>query len=254
SVLVLSSCSEYNKLLKSGDYELKLTKAKEFYNIGDKKSYSRAETLLEELTRIYRADEKAEEVLYYYAKCYYGLEMYVESEYYFGKFAQTYPRSKWAEECNFLCGYSSYLESPSASLDQSDSKNTIEYMLLFIRKFPNSTYVLQCNDIIDEMRDKLVEKSYISAKLYYNMGEFKASIVALNSSINEYPETKYKEEILFLILKSYHNLAINSVISKQKERHQSTVDQYFALVEEFPETTYLKEAQKYYNNALLQLK
>ncbi|MBC8146355.1 MAG: outer membrane protein assembly factor BamD [Bacteroidetes bacterium] len=251
SVLMLSSCGEYQKLLKSPDYEMKLTKALEYYENDD---FARAEALLEELTRIYQGTDKAEKVFYYYARCFYGKKDYHFAGYYFGNFAKTFPQSKWAEECNFLNAYCYYLESPSASLDQADTNIAIESLILFIKKFPTSAYVSQCNGLIDEMRDKLVEKSYISAKLYYEMGQYKASITALNNSLADYPETRHKEELLFLILKSNYRLATNSVLSKQKERFQSTVDQYFALINDYPETVYMKEAKRYYDNSLENLK
>jgi outer membrane protein assembly factor BamD len=43
--------------------------------------------------------------------------------------------------------------------------------------------------LITEMEDKLVRKSYISAKLYYDMKQYRAAVVALNNSLNEYPDT-----------------------------------------------------------------
>jgi len=250
SLLVLSSCNEYQKVLKSSDYELKLKTALELYENED---YARSETLLEELIRIYNGQEEAEQIFYYYAKCYYGLKDYPMAGYYFKQFADNYAQSQWAEECNFLQAYCLYLSSPSPKLDQTSTNQAIEELILFVRKFPASTYVSQCNDLIDELRDKLVEKSFMNAKLYYEMDQYKASITALNNSIEEFPETKYKEELLFLILKSSFKLADNSVISKKKERFQATIDSYYALVDEFPETLYLKEAERYFENSKQEL-
>jgi len=38
----------------------------------------------------------------------------------------------------------------------------------------------------------LVEKSYLSAKLYYDMKQYKAAVVALNNSLKEFPESSYR--------------------------------------------------------------
>jgi len=100
------------------------------------------------------------------------------------------------------------------------------------------------------MRNKLVEKSYLNAKLYYNLGDYKASIIALKNSLNEFPDTKYREELLFLILKSTYLLADNSIQSKRKQRFQDTIDEYFTFISEFPESNYKKEAQKMYEMAM----
>lgn len=250
SVLILSSCSDYQKILKSSDYDLKLKTALELY---ENKDYARAESLFEELIRIYNGQEEAEQIFYYYAQCYYGLKDYPMAGYYFKQFADNYALSQWAEECNFLNAYCLYLESPSPKLDQTSTNQAIDEFILFIRKFPSSEYVPQCNDLIDEMRDKIVSKSYMNAKLYYDMDQYKASITALNNSIEDFPETKYKEELLFLILKSSYKLASNSVIARKNERYQATIDYYFALIDEFPESKYSKEAIRYYENSKLEL-
>jgi len=48
---VITSCNEYNKLVKSEDYELKKTKGIEYYNTGD---YIKAVTLLESAIPFYK--------------------------------------------------------------------------------------------------------------------------------------------------------------------------------------------------------
>ena len=48
----------------------------------------------------------------------------------------------------------------------------------------------------------------MSAKLYYNLTDYKASIVALNNCLIDFPESKYREEIMFLVLKSKYFLAL----------------------------------------------
>ncbi len=67
-----------------------------------------------------------------------------------------------------------------------------------------------------------MEKAFISAKLYYNLDNYKASIVALNGCLIDFPESKYREEIMFMLLKSKYLLAQKSVQSKQTERYQDT--------------------------------
>ena len=64
-VLLASSCGDYNKILKSTDYEYKLKKAVEYYEGGE---YVRAGTLFQELVSIYRGTSRADMIYYYYAK------------------------------------------------------------------------------------------------------------------------------------------------------------------------------------------
>ena len=59
--VLLSSCGEYNKILKSTDYELKYSYAKKYFNA---KQYSKSATLLDELVTIFKGTAYAEESLY----------------------------------------------------------------------------------------------------------------------------------------------------------------------------------------------
>ena len=52
--------------------------------------------------------------------------------------------------------------------------------LIFFEQIPNSPKVEECKKRINDLQEKLVEKSYLSAKLYYDMKQYKAAVVALN--------------------------------------------------------------------------
>ncbi len=90
----------------------------------------------------------------------------------------------------------------------------------------------------------------MSGKLYYNLGDYKASIIALQNSLNDYPDTEHREELMFMLLKSHFLLAENSIVQKQIERYQSTVDEYYSFVGEFPESKYRREADRIYDTSL----
>ena len=49
-----------------------------------------------------------------------------------------------------------------------------------------------------------------------------------------------------MLLKSKYLLGINSVEEKKEERLSSALDEYFSFVDEFPESKYRKEADRFY--------
>lgn len=69
----LTSCGEYNKLLKSTDYEYKYEAAKNYFAKGQ---YNRSATLLNELITILKGTDKAEESLYMLGMSYYNQKDY----------------------------------------------------------------------------------------------------------------------------------------------------------------------------------
>ncbi|MDD4644590.1 MAG: outer membrane protein assembly factor BamD [Bacteroidales bacterium] len=249
--LLLTSCSDYQKLVKSTDYDLKYKKAIEYF---DKKDYTRASALMFELIPIYRGTEKVEEISYRYAYCYFHQQDYTMAGYYFKNFIASFPVSQYTEECAYMIAYCYYMDSPHPNLDQTNTYKAMEELQIFMNQHPTSPRVADCNKLIDELREKLVRKSFDSASLYYKLGEYKAAISALNNGLKDFPDTHYREDLMFLILKSSYDLAMGSVADKMKERFQNASDSYQSFSEEFPDSKHKREAERIYNNALKYLK
>ena len=75
AVLILfASCSGFEKVVKSTDYELKYTEAKRYYDKGD---YYRAQVLYDQIAPIYRGTAKADSIYYMQAMSYYMQKDYI---------------------------------------------------------------------------------------------------------------------------------------------------------------------------------
>lgn len=245
-LLAATSCSQYQKLLKSQDYEQWYEKGMEYYN---KEDYMRASALLGQLVSIYRGTDKAEIVMTTYANSLYGMKDYLTAGHYYREYVKTFPTGEKAEECQFKSAYCYYQMSPKPRLDQTDTDNAINEFQLFINMFPNSPRVGEATKIMDELRDKLVYKSYLNAKLYFDLGNYlgnnyQSAVIAAQNSLKQFPDTKYREELSFLILDSKYIQAVNSVEEKKSDRFRDAVDEYYAFYNEFPESRFIKKAQK----------
>jgi outer membrane protein assembly factor BamD len=250
-IAVCVSCSRYERLRKSTNYELKYKKAFEYYHKGD---FVHAGQLFDDIVNIYRGTNKGDTVAYYQAMSYFKQRDYLNASVYFSTHFKNAPQSPFAEEAEYLTGYCYYKQSPRPELDQDVTMAAIEAFQMFMIHHPNSQRKEESLLYLAEMQDKLVDKSYLTAKLYYNLSQYKSSIIALNNSLSDYPDTKYREELMYLLLKSSYLLAENSVTAKQKERYQSTVDEYYSFVGEFPESKYARDARRMYEEADLYLK
>ncbi|MEE2699966.1 MAG: outer membrane protein assembly factor BamD [Bacteroidota bacterium] len=239
-LLLFASCSKYQKILKSPDLNFKFEKAVMYYENDD---YNRALPLLEELSTIFRGSAKAEEVNYYYAYCHYSLGEYLMATYLFETYAQTYPNSKHTEECQYISAYCYYLLSPIYKLDSKNTYKAINHLQLFINLYPKSDRVARCNQLIDELREKLAKKAFHNAKQYYVTEYHKSAIIALKDVLVDFPGSKYEEEIYFLIIESSFELAKNSISNKKAERLGNTIDAYNEFEDRYPESKLLKAAQ-----------
>jgi len=245
SGVLLFSCSQYRKVLKSPDIKLKYSTAVALYEKGD---YHRAMQLFDELLIYYRGTDTSEKINYYYAYCYYGEGDFLQAGYYFTKYTSTFPTSKYAEECNYMSAYCQYLFSPEYGLDQTITIDAIKQLQLFINQYPKSTRVAKCNELIDELRSKLELKTYENARLYYRIQSYQAAYIAFKNVLKDYPDTKYKEEAYFYMLSSSYRYAMNSVEAKKKERLEMAREAYNSLNATFPSSVYSKDAKAIMKN------
>jgi outer membrane protein assembly factor BamD len=242
-LILLSSCGEYEKLLKSTDFDLKKSKAKEYYDAGQ---YVKTTELLTQILPRFRATEEAEDLNWMNAQAYFGMKDYIMAGSYFKSFIDQFPFGKHAEEANYMAALCDYNISARPELDQENTRNAIEGFKIFLNRFPNSSKAEDSKKRISDLEDKLVEKSYLSAKLYYDRKQYKAAVVALSNSLKEYATTKYREKMMYLKLNSLFQYAELSLINKQKERYQATLDDYYSFMEEFPKSTYSKDVTSIY--------
>lgn len=251
ALLLMSSCGEYTKVLKSRDIDYKFDYAKRAY---DQKKYVQASTLLTDLITPLRGGPKGEEALFLLAMSHYENKDYLNSGLYFKTYYQRYPKGKYAELSRFYSGYGYYLDSPDPQLDQSNTIKAIEELQGFLDYFPRSDKVTIAQNAIFELQDKLTLKELQNAQLYYNMGNFlgnnyEASIITSQNALKTYPYSKYREDFELLILKSRFQIARQSVSEKQEDRFRDVIDEYFSFINNFPESKHKTEAENIYNIA-----
>ncbi|EPT34327.1 outer membrane assembly lipoprotein YfiO [Bacteroidetes bacterium oral taxon 272 str. F0290] len=256
---VLSSCGEYNKILKSTDADYQYEAAKSFFGQG---KYSKAATLLESLVTVMKGSDRAEESLYMLGMTYYNQADYQTASHYFNTYYTTYPHGVYTEQARYHSGKALYLDTPEPRLDQSGTYKAIQELQLFLEYFPSSSYHAEVQQLIFELQDKLVIKDYMAAKLYYDLGmytgnatytttgnNYLAAIVTAQNALRDYPYTKLREDLSVLVLRAKHDMANASILEKKPERMRDVIDEYYSFVNEFPESKYKKEVEGIYHDA-----
>ncbi|MFN8248797.1 MAG: outer membrane protein assembly factor BamD [Ferruginibacter sp.] len=244
AAISITGCSQLAKVQKSKDYEYKLTKADEFYS---KKKYRFAQQLYEELFPVYKGTQKFEELYYKYAYSFYYIDQYRDAENLFKGYLEVFPNSSRAEEVDYMRAYCFYKQSPKIDLEQVNTVKAMGMMQTFINTHPGSPRIKDATDIIDLCRGKLEQKEYRGARLYYNLGQYRAAAIAFTSVLNNYPESASGEEYKLMIVKSYYKFAKLSIIERQIERYEKVVSEYEDFADRYPESKLLKEAEDYSN-------
>ncbi len=238
-LIAAGSCkSKYEKLKASNDRTKKFQEGKKLY---EKKQYAKALGLFETLLSQYRGQESAEELFYLNAMATYKLKDYTSASFYFKDYAKDFPSSVHAEEARYLSAYCLYLEAPISSLDQANTLKSIEAMQLYINLYPKGEHVADANKTIDDLRNRLEQKAFDNAKLYYVTGNHQAAVITFGNVLRDYPDTKYAEEIEYLNAKAQYAYAKESRESKQEDRFEEAKNLAVLFVEKYPNSKFAKE-------------
>lgn len=246
-LVFVCSCGEYARVLKSTDIDEKYEYAQVYFNQG---KYTRSITLLDDVVRMYgRGSEDAENALYLLAMSHFNMKDYLSSGEYFIRYCNTYPRGFKAMECRFNLAYGDYKDSPDARLDQDITHKAIKELDSFVESYPRSALADSATAMRYELVDKLCYKEYLSAKLYLNLGtymgnNYEAAVITARNAQRDYPYTKYREDLGYIIFKARYEAAEYSVDEKKEDRLREAYDEYYTFSNEFPDGKYTKEVNK----------
>ena len=172
--LVLTSCSNYNNVVRAEDYDYRYEAAKEYYAAGE---YSHCYQILEDMILLLKATDKGEESLYMLAMCYFNLRYYDSASDYFERYYKSYPKGTYTELARYYAGKAAYMQSPDSRLDQTSTIAAINRLKDYLDYYPYSERREEVTDMIYQLQDKLAFKEYDAARLYYNLGSYVGNCV-----------------------------------------------------------------------------
>lgn len=249
---LLTGCGDYNAVMKTPDYEYKYEAAKGYYTEGH---FRKAAEVFSQVLAILKGSQYGDECLFLLGMSNYRAEDYEAAAQYFRKYYQSYPKGKYLEQSRYFTAMSFYNSLADIRLDQSSTMEALTEFSDFIEHSPQSRLRFLAQDRIFKLQDRLVEKEYLSAKLYYDLGtyvinstyggsNYEACVITAQNALKDYPyaSPKRKEELSIMILRAKYHLARQSVVDKRVERFRDALDEYFAFENDFPESQYMKEA------------
>ena len=247
-VISMMSCGGgFRKIEKSDDWKVKYQGALNYYA---KEDYARASILFEQIVPVVRGLPEGENVQFKLAYCNFYQNAFLLSSHYFKTFYETYARSEHAQEAQYMYAYSLYADSPVYNLDQSSSYEAIDAMQNFLNRYPKSEFRDEASQVIDEMQEKLETKAYEKAKQYQQLRMYTSAMVAFENFRKDYPDSEYNEEIYFLKIEAQFDYAEQSQYRRQKERYSNVKEFYEYFIDNYPESDYLKIAERYYAKSM----
>jgi outer membrane protein assembly factor BamD len=208
--------------------------------------YDRAVEYFQHVFDFGRANPFAADAQYYLAKAYYESEQYLLSANEFTRFAELYRGDERVEEAEYLRAMSYVELSPPYQLDQTDTQTALTYIRLYLSKYPDGEHAAELGALTEELRSKLAKKQFEVAELYERRELFEAAALSFERVLEEYPDSRYADDALLGMLRNYKAYAEASIPSRQPERYRLAADAYERLVELFPQSPLLGEAEGVY--------
>ena len=78
---------------------------------------------------------------------------------------------------------------------------------------------------------------------------YESAVITAKNAIKDYPYSKYKEQLEFLVLKARFKEAEESVDERKEERYRVVIDEYYAFTNDYPDSKDKKEAENIFKIA-----
>lgn len=231
-IMALTSCSQYNKLLKTGTLQQKYDQANIYFEQG---KYNKTITLYTNILPFLMGSSREDTILFRIAKAHYNSHNYEMSHQYFDEYRNKFSRMPLAQEAELLYARSFANLSLSPEKDQQETRKAISAYNEYLNRYPKDTNRVEIEQEIEELTGKLYYKKFMNAALYYKIGQYNAAITALRAALKDNPETPHRQRIMFLITRSWYDYARGSIPSKQLDRYLKMIDSYYNYKGEYPE-------------------
>lgn len=180
----------------------------------ERKDFLQAERYYEHVRTKYPYLEVANEAELKLADLAYAQETYPEAREKFQSFIKlhpTHPKVDYAAYRAALTHFADipsdlFILPPSIEKDQTEVRAALVALNDFVRQYPNSQYVPEAKEKIEETRRKLAEHELYVASFYARRERWKAVVQRLEGLLTNYPGTPVEEKALFDLHEAYVQL------------------------------------------------
>lgn len=215
----------------------------------EQRRYRRAAETLQRVFDFGRTSEQAADAQFYLARALFEDGDYALAGGEFTRFMQLYPDDARVEEAEYGRVQAYARLSPPVELDQTDTERAIEYVRLFINRYPNSVYAPDVGGLLDELQEKLALKQLNAGRLYQRRELYEAAAISYLEVLDRFPTSQYADDALLGAAESYLAYGQGSILVRQSERFEQAIATYNRMVDLFPGSPLLPQAQEVYDEA-----
>lgn len=187
SASILAGCGSKD-VLQDVSPETRFEHAKALF---DNEDYLQAINEFTVLTLQYQGSAVAGDAQYYLAESRFKRGEFLLASYEYQTLRRNMPASPRVSEAQYKLGLCFYNLSPRSRLDQQYTKRAIDELQAFVEYYPQSEFVPDASEKIQELTLRLAKKDFDTAELYSKMEYNKAALLYYDIVIEKYHDTEY---------------------------------------------------------------
>ncbi len=208
--------------------ENRLSYAMSLYNNED---YLEAINELQAILLQYPGSSISDDAQFYLAKSRFARKEFIMAAFEFSKLIKNMPASEFVPESQYMLADCYYELSPNFNLDQKYTRKAIQEFQAFIDFFPTNEKVADAEKKINELNNKLAEKTYSIAGIYEKLDYLKAAVIYYDEVIDNYHDTPYAP------LAMYNK--INVLV--ERDKNNDAITEIDKFIEKYPDNRRIGE-------------
>jgi len=237
--LLISACGSSSRVRYDTPQEA-FEKGKENY---DNEKFDKAILFFQGAFDFGRTHQWAADAELYLARAYRGNKEYLLAANEFARFTQIYRSDPRVADAEYELALTYSDRSPDYSFDQTDTEKAIEQFRLFISRYSDHELVYEAQEQIGLLREKLARKQLDVAQMYERIRSYQAASLSYESLFDDYYDSSFADDALVGAMRNYLEYAINSIPGRQAERFEQVIKNYDRLIQIFPDSPLVKEAE-----------
>jgi outer membrane protein assembly factor BamD len=202
--VLLNACSSDRGKISHAEFcKNKYEAAAELFK---KQKYGRAQDKLEEILSLCAGTGYMEQSQFLLAESYFNLEEWIEARGEYGSFVLNFPGSPFIETAEFRKAISSFNMEFKVARDESNTTIAMRDFERYLSNYPDSPLRDSINYYYGLLVERLAEKEFQTARLYYRMDKYQAAVIYLKEFLENYKVSKRRKDAFKIIVDSYIEL------------------------------------------------
>lgn len=167
------------------------------------KEFGKVKGPLDEILAFCAGTGYMEQAQFFLAESHFNLKEWLEARGEYSSFILNFPSSPYIETAEFRKAVSSFNMKFHIARDESNTNQAMKDFERFASNYPNSPLLDSVAYYQEKLTERLAERDFQIARLYYRVDEPQAAIIYLKEFLVFYPKSVRQKDAVTLLIQSY---------------------------------------------------